>query len=40
MEKYRYIAPCMFGLESVLSGEVKRMGGEEVNTFDGRVEFS
>ena len=40
MEKYRYIAPCMFGLESVLSGEVKRLGGEEVNTFDGRVEFS
>lgn len=40
MEKYRYIAPCMFGLESVLSGEVKRMGGEDVETFDGKVEFS
>ncbi len=40
MEQYRYIAPCLFGLESVLSGEVKRMGGQEVNTFDGKVEFS
>lgn len=40
MEKYRYVAPCLFGLESVLSGEIKRMGGEEVQTFDGKVEFS
>ncbi len=40
MEKLRYIAPCMFGLESVLSGEIKRMGGEDVETFDGKVEFS
>lgn len=35
-----YIAPCLFGLESVLAGEVKRMGGEDVKVSDGKVEFS
>ena len=35
-----YIAPCVFGLESILAGEVKRMGGENVRTSDGKVEFS
>lgn len=32
--------PCLFGLESVLSGEVIRMGGENVNVTDGRVTFT
>ena len=38
--KIEYIAPCLFGLESVLAGEVKRMGGEDVKVYDGKVEFS
>ncbi|MBR5485474.1 MAG: class I SAM-dependent RNA methyltransferase [Oscillospiraceae bacterium] len=32
--------PCLFGLESVLSGEIKRMGGENIRTVDGRVTFT
>ena len=35
-----YSAPCLFGLESVLAGEIRRMGGEEVTVLDGRVDFS
>lgn len=31
--------PCLFGLESVLSGEIKRMGGHDVEVTDGRVYF-
>ena len=41
MEKWTFSCPCAFGLESVLSGEVKRMGGaEEIAVFDGRVDFA
>ena len=40
MEKYYYLAPCHFGLESVLAGELRRMGAEEVQVSDGRVRFS
>ncbi len=29
----------MFGLESVLSGEIKRLGGEDVSVSDGKVTF-
>ena len=29
----------MFGLESVLSGEIKRLGGEDVTVSDGKVQF-
>lgn len=32
-------APCHFGLESVLSSEVRRMGGENIQVTDGRVTF-
>lgn len=39
MTKYKLAAPCIFGLESVLSGEVRRMGGENVTVTDGRVTF-
>ncbi len=39
MTKFKLAAPCIFGLESVLSGEVRRMGGENVTTTDGRVTF-
>ena len=38
--EYTYIAPCLFGLESILAGEVRRMGGENVLVSDGRVQFS
>lgn len=37
---YRFMCPCQFGLESVLSGEVKRMGGADIITTDGKVAFS
>lgn len=33
-------APCLFGLESVLSGELKRMGVENIEVSDGKVTFS
>lgn len=33
-------APCMFGLESVLANEVKKIGGENIQTVDGRVTFT
>ena len=39
-QQYRLCAPCLFGLESVLSGEMKRLGFEEISVTDGRVEFS
>ena len=39
MNKLKFAAPCIFGLESVLSGEVKRMGAENIITTDGRVTF-
>lgn len=32
--------PCLFGIESVLSGEIKRMGGaKDITVTDGRVTF-
>ena len=39
-QQYRLCAPCLFGLESVLSGELKRLGFEEISVTDGRGEFS
>lgn len=36
----RFVAPCLFGLESILAGELKRMGAEAVESENGRVEFS
>ncbi|MEE1491436.1 MAG: THUMP domain-containing protein, partial [Massilioclostridium sp.] len=37
--KMQMTCPCHFGLESVLSGEIKRMGGENVTVVDGKVNF-
>ncbi|MBP1581293.1 MAG: class I SAM-dependent RNA methyltransferase [Oscillospiraceae bacterium] len=37
--KFQLTAPCHFGLESVLSSEVRRMGAEDVRVSDGRVTF-
>lgn len=39
MNKMEIVCPCLFGLESVLSGEIKRMGGKDINTTDGKVSF-
>ena len=38
--QYRLCAPCLFGLESVLSGELKRLNFEDIAVTDGRVEFT
>lgn len=38
--KFQLTAPCHFGLESVLSSEIRRIGGEDVRVSDGRVTFS
>lgn len=40
MNYHTFVAPCHFGLESVLSGELKRMGAENVSAIDGRVSFT
>jgi putative N6-adenine-specific DNA methylase len=40
MEKLTISCPCLFGLESVLTGEMKRMGAENIQAEDGRVTFS
>ena len=40
MEQLLHFAcPCNFGLESVLAGELKRLGAREVTAADGRVDF-
>lgn len=39
MAMIKMAAPCLFGLESVLSGEVKRLGGKNIDTTDGKVSF-
>lgn len=40
LENLEFVCPCHFGIESVLSGEIKRMGAQNVKTTDGRVQFS
>lgn len=40
MNKYEFIAPCHFGLESVLKREVLDLGYEIIEVEDGRVTFS
>lgn len=37
--KVTLVCPCLFGLESVLAGEIRRMGGQQVTVQDGRVMF-
>ena len=39
MSKLKLLCPCLFGLESILAGEIKRMGGDEVQVSDGKVTF-
>ena len=39
MNKIKFSCPCHFGLESVLSFEVKKIGGTEITVSDGKVSF-
>ncbi|MCR5478718.1 MAG: class I SAM-dependent RNA methyltransferase [Ruminococcus sp.] len=39
MENLRLCVPCHFGLESVVTYEVKKIGGENLVTTDGKVSF-
>ena len=39
MNKIKIVCTCLFGLESVLAGEIKRMEGKQIETTDGRVSF-
>jgi len=39
MNKFTFVCPCGFGLESVLNFEVKRIGGENIRTENGRLMF-
>ena len=40
MNDLTFSAPCHFGLESVLAGELRRLDAENVSAADGRVSFS
>ncbi|NLZ45167.1 MAG: class I SAM-dependent RNA methyltransferase [Clostridiales bacterium] len=37
--KIKFACPCHFGLESVLSFEIKKIGGENLVTTDGKITF-
>lgn len=39
MENFKFTAPVLFGLESVLGGELKRMGAQNIEVKNGRVDF-
>jgi len=39
-ESIKITCPCLFGLESVLAFEAKRMGANDVTAADGRITFS
>lgn len=39
MVKYRFVAPCLMGVEGILSNELKFMGAENVKADNGRVFF-
>lgn len=38
-KRVKLLCPCLFGLESVLSFEVRKLGGENITVTDGRVTF-
>lgn len=40
MEKLKLVCPCHFGLESVLSGEMKRLSFSDVQSENGKVSFA
>lgn len=39
MNNLKFICPCLFGLESTLNFEIKKLGGENITVSDGRVSF-
>ena len=39
MNKIRLNCPCLFGLESILSYEIKKIGGENLKVTDGKISF-
>lgn len=39
MEPFRFVCPCLFGLEGILAGEMRRLGLQEVAAENGRVCF-
>lgn len=39
LKKMTLLCPCLFGLESILSFEIKKIGGQNIRTTDGRVLF-
>lgn len=40
MQNIKMQCPCHFGLESVLSFEIKKIGGENISVSDGKVSFT
>ena len=40
MERWRFCAPCLFGIEGILKDELHRLGAEEIEVQNGRVLFS
>ena len=40
MQEYKYVAPCLFGVEGILSFELERMGAKDVKAENGRVNFA
>ena len=39
MKTIKFICPCLFGLESTLNFQIKKLGGENITVSDGRVSF-
>ncbi len=39
MKKFKFAAPCLFGVEGIAAGEFERMGAENVKAENGRVIF-
>ena len=40
MNQFLFCTPCHFGLESVLAGEIRRLGGGDVTVTDGKITFT
>ena len=39
-QQFRFVAPCLFGIEGILADELRRMDATDVQAQDGRVFFS
>ncbi len=39
MSEYKYVAPCLFGVEGICAFELERMGAKNVKAENGRVNF-